>query len=669
MAFDPFSYNPVATDAKTVMNQTGSTPAPVATTQTQAQFMASVPKSTPTVSTPTQTAAPAVVSKPAAQTSSWSSSGSGSSQSSYTPQVQQSQAPTPQPYQDATLKAAIAALNVQQPNYVDATKPAPYVSQLDLKAELDKLTQSRIAELTRALEAKRAESTTNINAIAAKVPDQYNASRLMTQNQAAVAALNLDRFLAARGISGMGMSGAQTQAKVSQQNAVTGAMSDITKNENNALNDLTAQKLALEKSYMNDLSAGLAGISEQALVAEIDALKQQETQRYAQYQDQMNNYYKDQGLNFQAKSQAQQQLQLQAQLDEMLYGRTADANQLAQQAYQAQQQNNYQNAALAQSGSQFNQTLAAQKDQNKIENDRAKQLDEYNRLLQLGYVNPYAGMQYDTKATSPYSADYAKKIAELRQTDPSSPLIPQLEAARAAKIFASPDLLTQYGGIYKTDASKANAAAVEGQAISNKISALNLAILPQQQRDQLRLAQIQIANGDLENAKLTIANTYLPKQIEMELLQGQTNVDVQRGQLALGWANFNQSAQEAANSRALGWAKLAQDGKSQDEITLDKLKLEAAKQDLQAKVNYAPLTQENIMDSVLEQFGTPDAKGNISIDPQGEMLAQIYMSDLASSGVADPKILQAVNARLGNFAVPRPATALPKDTFSPFGSF
>lgn len=66
-----------------------------------------------------------------------------------------------------------------------------------------------------------------------------------------------------------------------------------------------------------------------------------------------------------------------------------------------------------------------------------------------GYFNPYANTQIDP-SLGQYSNDYQAEINRRRSINPNDPIIQQLEAARAQKIFSSPDLLQQYGEPYKT---------------------------------------------------------------------------------------------------------------------------------------------------------------------------------------------------------------------------
>lgn len=105
-----------------------------------------------------------------------------------------------------------------------------------------------------------------------------------------------------------------------------------------------------------------------------------------------------------------------------------------------------------------------------------------------GYFNPYANTQIDP-SLGQYSNDYQAEINRRRSINPNDPIIQQLEAARAQKIFSSPDLLQQYGEPYKTQEQR-------NADLARQIQQYNLQQMqdpnsPANQRSSLELQMLQ----------------------------------------------------------------------------------------------------------------------------------------------------------------------------------
>lgn len=169
-----------------------------------------------------------------------------------------------------------------------------------------------------------------------------------------------------------------------------------------------------------------------------------------QLEQQAYNQYRDQ------ESRILQQLNTLMNMDQNDYQRFMQNYQLGNQANQDYLSNtaNILNILNNLDNQAYN------RQQNQAQFDYTKQQDAinnaFNQAQMTGYYNPYAGVQISPEVYQ-YANDYQAEINRRRQTPDTSDdyLIPQLEAARAQKIFNSPDLLAQYGEQYKTPAQKA----------------------------------------------------------------------------------------------------------------------------------------------------------------------------------------------------------------------
>ena len=137
-----------------------------------------------------------------------------------------------------------------KPAYIAATLPSA-TSQADyIKALYDANEQKRRAAL-------EAQYTANLGALdqqAAKIPGQYDAAANQAAAQAAVNRANFNEMAAANGLN----TGAAGQAALAQNNALLGAVSEIRKNQANALNDVEAQRVSLQQQYQKAIADAIA---------------------------------------------------------------------------------------------------------------------------------------------------------------------------------------------------------------------------------------------------------------------------------------------------------------------------------------------------------------------------------------------------------------------------
>ena len=170
-----------------------------------------------------------------------------------------------------------------------------------------------------------------------------------------------------------------------------------------------------------------------------------------QLEQQAYNQYRDQGQNI------LQQLQNLQSLDANDYSRHVDTYNMGT----ASNQNQFNNTASIIDMMNKLDTQDYNKQQTAQQTEYTKQQDAISNALNqgqmTGYYNPYAGTQINPEVQQ-YAGDYQAEIDRRRATPDTSDdyLIQQLEAARANKIFSSPDLLNKYGGQYKTPAQKAS---------------------------------------------------------------------------------------------------------------------------------------------------------------------------------------------------------------------
>lgn len=134
--------------------------------------------------------------------------------------------------------------------YTAAVLPSA-ASQADyINALYDANEQKRRA----ALEAQYTASVGALDRQAAKIPGQYDAAANQAAAQAAVNRANFNEMAAANGLN----TGAAGQAALAQNNALLGAVSEIRKNQANALNDVEAQRVSLQQQYQKAIADAIA---------------------------------------------------------------------------------------------------------------------------------------------------------------------------------------------------------------------------------------------------------------------------------------------------------------------------------------------------------------------------------------------------------------------------
>ena len=126
-----------------------------------------------------------------------------------------------------------------------ATSQADYINAL-----YDANEQKRRA----ALEAQYTASVGALDQQAAKIPGQYEAAANQAAAQAAVNRANFNEMAAANGLN----TGAAGQAALAQNNALLGAVSEIRKNQANALNDVEMQRVSLQQQYQKAIADAIA---------------------------------------------------------------------------------------------------------------------------------------------------------------------------------------------------------------------------------------------------------------------------------------------------------------------------------------------------------------------------------------------------------------------------
>lgn len=172
----------------------------------------------------------------------------------------------------------------------------------------------------------------------------------------------------------------------------------------------------------------------------------------------------------------------------------------------------------------------------------AKNMDVANIT---GYYNPYAGMQINPE-TAKYASNYQAEIDRRRATPDANDdaLIPDLEAARAAKIFSNPEMLQKYGTPYKTQTARAqdfnNAVTVAGlTGIYNgkptMESILNTAKMTGYYNGKPTLEKQQL---DLNQQNWQREMTFKERQAQIENALSSGRLSIEQAQLALSQAKF-----------------------------------------------------------------------------------------------------------------------------------
>lgn len=117
-----------------------------------------------------------------------------------------------------------------------------------------------------ALEAQYAANVGTLNQQAAAIPAQYDAAANQAAAQAAVNRAAFNEQAAATGMN----TGAGSQAALAQNNALLGAVSEIRRNQADALNDVEAQRVALQQQYQAAIKEAIANNEAQRAAALYD---------------------------------------------------------------------------------------------------------------------------------------------------------------------------------------------------------------------------------------------------------------------------------------------------------------------------------------------------------------------------------------------------------------
>jgi hypothetical protein len=137
-----------------------------------------------------------------------------------------------------------------KPTYTAATLPSATSQESYINALYDANAQKQKAAL-------EAQYTANVGALdqqAAKIPGQYDAAANQAAAQAAINRANFNEQAAATGLN----TGATGQAALAQNNALLGAVSEIRKNQADALNDVESQRTALQQQYQKAIAEAIA---------------------------------------------------------------------------------------------------------------------------------------------------------------------------------------------------------------------------------------------------------------------------------------------------------------------------------------------------------------------------------------------------------------------------
>lgn len=136
------------------------------------------------------------------------------------------------------------------PSYTAATLPSATSQEAYINALYDANEQKKRA----ALEAQYTANVGTLDQQAAKIPGQYAAAANQAAAQAAVNRAGFNEMAAASGLN----TGAAGQAALAQNNALLGAVSEIRRNQADALNDVEAQRVALQQQYQAAIKEAIA---------------------------------------------------------------------------------------------------------------------------------------------------------------------------------------------------------------------------------------------------------------------------------------------------------------------------------------------------------------------------------------------------------------------------
>lgn len=137
-----------------------------------------------------------------------------------------------------------------KPSYTAATLPSATSQESYINALYDANAQKQKA----ALEAQYDANVGALDRQAAGIPAQYDAAANQAAAQAAVSRAAFNEQAAATGLN----TGTSGQAALAQNNALLGAVSEIRRNQADALNDVEAQRTALQQQYQKAIAEAIA---------------------------------------------------------------------------------------------------------------------------------------------------------------------------------------------------------------------------------------------------------------------------------------------------------------------------------------------------------------------------------------------------------------------------
>lgn len=273
-----------------------------------------------------------------------------------------------------------------------------------------------------------------------------------------------------------------------------------------------------EMARRNILNSSITGNQMADRIAEVYATMapQLEQQAYSQWDNQGNNIL--------------QQLQLLQGLDTQGYNKYMDSTKLG-----LDQQNNAKSDIY--SMIDVLNKLGTQ-DYNKTQDAQNMAIKESGLT---GYYNPYAGTQISPEVQQ-YAGDFQAEINRRRATPDTSDdaLIPQIEAARANKVFSSPDMLNKYGEQFKTAEQKA-------YDLSNQIAQqqAELEADPNSYANQKKILELQKMKEEV-----SLLYTYGPQEQQAKIKQFESVIARNNAAATASYAAANKSNSEASNTGA-----------------------------------------------------------------------------------------------------------------------
>lgn len=291
-----------------------------------------------------------------------------------------------------------------------------------------------------------------------------------------------------------------------------------------------ADAVTQEMARRNILNSSITGDKSAEKIAEVFATVA------PQLQAQAYNQYQDQGASI------LQQLQNYQNLDSNEYNKYMDNYNIQNQQRQNSLSNTYQLIDLI-NGLQ--------------QQDYAKSQDAINNAMQssnlTGKYNPYAGITVSPEVQK-YSGDYQAEINIRRATPDTSDdaLIPQLEAARANKIFSSPDLLNKYGDQFKTAEQKAIDTANALQQA--QIEAANN---PNSYENQKRSLELQMLAEELKRIQ-AVDPSFATQEAQLKLAEIQSRINENAASASASYALAQQRKNNPNGMNANGYTETQQ---------------------------------------------------------------------------------------------------------------